>query len=145
MSRNRQIELLKSFARGVDPFTGEVLPADHVLNHPEIIRTFYEAVEAIKSLNVNAHSTQLNNAGNKWDNSEDTALVAGFDEGKSIKELSKIHKRSQGSIRSRLIRLGKIDANPNVGNLPFVNTEQGGASLANNSPTQSAETEHEPV
>lgn len=31
-------ELIQSLSNGIDPFTGEVFPADHVCNQPEIIR-----------------------------------------------------------------------------------------------------------
>ena len=40
-----------------------------------------------------------------WTKEEDQRLTRDFEEGKTVKELSEIHKRTQGAIRSRLKKL----------------------------------------
>lgn len=49
------------------------------------------------------------NAGAKWTPQEETSLLQAFDDGMSIQELSKKHGRSEGGIRSRLVKLGRLD------------------------------------
>lgn len=49
------------------------------------------------------------NAGAKWTPQEETALLQAFDDGMSIQELSAKHGRSEGGIRSRLVKLGRLD------------------------------------
>ena len=44
-----------------------------------------------------------------WSNEEDEALLNGFDKGLSIKQLSDLHKRRGGGIRSRLKKLRPED------------------------------------
>lgn len=45
----------------------------------------------------------------KWDDEADRLLCRMYDEGKSISLLSDIFERTQGAIRSRLKKLGKIE------------------------------------
>jgi len=47
-------------------------------------------------------------AGKPWDAEEDESLVADFESGTSIAELAQMHERTEGAIRSRLMRLGKL-------------------------------------
>lgn len=44
-----------------------------------------------------------------WDDEADRLLCRMYDEGKSISLLSDIFERTQGAIRSRLKKLGKIE------------------------------------
>ena len=43
----RAKELLSALADGIDPFTGELLPQNHVCNQPEMIRAFHELLNVI--------------------------------------------------------------------------------------------------
>ena len=44
-----------------------------------------------------------------WDDEADALLIRMYDEGRTIKILSEMFERTQGAIRSRLKKLGKID------------------------------------
>ena len=46
--------------------------------------------------------------GKSWDKTESDLLVQQFDEGATVGELAKEHKRTQGAIESQLAKLGKI-------------------------------------
>lgn len=37
----RAKEIVSALADGIDPFTGEILPRDHICNHPDMIRALY--------------------------------------------------------------------------------------------------------
>src|SRR5207244_4374458 len=41
------IVLLSRLAEGIDPFTGEVLPNDHLLQHLQVVRALFHAIHAI--------------------------------------------------------------------------------------------------
>jgi hypothetical protein len=43
-----------------------------------------------------------------WTNEEDRQLIRERENGKTIREISELHKRTQGAIRSRLKKLGRI-------------------------------------
>lgn len=43
-----------------------------------------------------------------WDAEEDQSLVADFESGTPIKDLAQTHQRTEGAIRSRLMKLGKL-------------------------------------
>lgn len=45
----RAKELLSALADGIDPFTGELLPQNHVFNQHEMIRAFHEVLNVIPS------------------------------------------------------------------------------------------------
>jgi hypothetical protein len=48
------------------------------------------------------------NFGKPWSEGEDKAVVASFDAGMSLADLARRHARTQGSIRLRLEKLGKL-------------------------------------
>ena len=63
----------------------------------------------------NDYKTALKESSNRfnsyapWSNDEDETLLKGYDEGLSIKQLSDLHKRRRGGIRSRLKKLRPED------------------------------------
>ena len=106
--------LLSWLADGVDPFSGEVFPKDHVLQQPQIIRALFHAIRALKSEPSTSTSTSKPKqtlpaaAGKAWNNEEDLQLVREFDSAMPIAQIAAIHQRTRGAISSRLVRLGKI-------------------------------------
>ena len=111
MTTDKAIDILKLLADGTDPTTGEVFPDDSAYNRPEIIRALFVAIDALERVrrNEKRKSTLPENAGKSWDKVEDTKLISEFDNGKSIREIANMHKRTAGAIESRLIKLGKIE------------------------------------
>lgn len=105
MDTARAIELLSALADGIDPFTGEVLPQDHVCNQPEMIRAFHELLNVISSSKKKALPR---NAGKPWTEIEEEKPLDEFDHGMTPGEIAKEHGRSRGAIESRLASLGKI-------------------------------------
>jgi hypothetical protein len=53
-------------------------------------------------------------AGNPWGQAEDAQLAAAFDAGQSIRDLAPTHRRTEGAIHSRLLRLGRLTLVPNA-------------------------------
>jgi hypothetical protein len=104
------ISLLSALSEGVDPLTGEVLPEDHLLQQPQVVRALFHAINALKdqSIKANKKSSAPEMAGTAWAKQEDEDLIRQFDEKISIAEIAKLHGRTRGAVTSRLVRLGKI-------------------------------------
>ena len=102
----RAKELFSALADGIDPFTGELLPQNHVCNQPEMIRAFHEILNAIPS--SSKKKSLPRNAGKPWTDIEEEKLLDEFDSGMTTSVIAKEHGRSRGAIESRLVDLGKI-------------------------------------
>jgi hypothetical protein len=98
------IEVLESLANGIDPVSHTPIPAGSAIQHPVILRALFNAVKELKI------SVQRGNQGNKWTNSEEEQLRQHFNDGKRIIEMARIHGRTTGAIRSRLIKIGLLEA-----------------------------------
>ena len=102
----RAKELLSALADGIAPFTGELLPQNHVCNQPEMIRAFHEVLNAVPS--ISKKKSLPRNAGKPWTDIEEEKLLDEFDSGMTTSAIAKEHGRSRGAIESRLADLGKI-------------------------------------
>ena len=104
------LQIITSLSEGFHPKTGERLPEDSCFNSPETIRALYSAREALQLAIKSQQKKRLQptNAGKPWTPDEDQHLLALFDSGKTMTEISEQHMRSKGSIKARLVRLGRI-------------------------------------
>ncbi|WP_443946620.1 hypothetical protein ACJVDH_05810 [Pedobacter sp. AW1-32] len=99
---NRHLEILQALANGTYPVTGEVFPADSPYNQPEIIRALFFAINQLEVL------AKQGNKGLAWNEQEDNLLSQRFNEGIKITQLAKLHSRTYGAIKARLIKLGVL-------------------------------------
>ena len=106
MEAKKAAEILQQLADGLDPATGEPLAKDSPFNQPDAIRALFTAVRALEGPSKPDGPTK---AGGRWTDDEDRQLTEAFDAGSSIEELAQKHERTRGAIRSRLVKLGKID------------------------------------
>lgn len=97
--------LLTELADGVDPLTGECLPADSVCNRPEIIRALHCVLQYVSG---RPKRSALPNAGKPWTEEDETALMQMFDAGRSVEEMQARFQRTNGAIVRRLERLGRL-------------------------------------
>lgn len=102
----RAKELLSALADGIDPFTGELFPRDHVCNHPDIIRALHQILASTQEIKK---SPSAPNAGKPWMQAEQDKLVDEFHAGMKISAIAKEHGRSRGAIESKLSHLGLIE------------------------------------
>ncbi len=104
--------IIRAFADGVDPFTGEVFPSDSPFHHPDAVRAMYVALEVLDQIakTMSKENRLPDNAGKPWNSQEDEDLIIGFEDGVTIQELARRHQRTVGSIKSRLVKLGKLTA-----------------------------------
>jgi len=110
MDAEKAIEIVRKLADGIDPFTGEVFPADSPYQNVEVVRALHTAVEALTRTARHAERQKHlpARAGQPWDKEESDLLAKRFDEGIAISELAKEHNRTRGAIESQLAKLGKI-------------------------------------
>jgi hypothetical protein len=110
MQTSEALRIVRALADGVDPTTGEVLEGDTPFQNPQIVRALFTAVDALERLvkTENRARRLPENAGSPWNEQEDEELSRDFDAGMSVADLAKKHKRTEGSIRTRLERLGKF-------------------------------------
>ena len=111
MDKSKATEILQHLADGMHPVTGEQLDKHHVINEPDVIRALNMALGAL-TFDDRQSKPQHNlpeRVGRPWREDEDSALIAAFDEGIDLNDLAIKHQRTRGAIRSRLIRLGKIE------------------------------------
>jgi hypothetical protein len=103
-------QIIDSLANGIDPDTGEILSAQGVFNSPQVIRALFIAGRALDNLAKRAERDGAlpENAGRSWSAEEDKDLLAMFDSGLPVKDISAKHARTHGAITARLVRLGRI-------------------------------------
>lgn len=103
-------KIIESLANGIDPDTGEILPAQSTFNSPQVIRALFVAGKALDSVAKRAerNNSLPGNAGRSWSDEEDKELLALFDGGTPSKQIAARHGRTQGAIAARLVRLGRI-------------------------------------
>ncbi len=100
------IGMLNGLSEGVNVITGEMVDG----LDPEIksrlleISKYFEQRLRLKEKQEVMYPQQ----GQRWTEEEDEQLLSEYHEGQSIKEISEIHNRSQGAIRSRLLSLGVL-------------------------------------
>jgi hypothetical protein len=123
ISMERQIaaHIIGALAQGIDPHSGEKLPADHPCQHPDTVRALFQAVQALSDMpaarrrgasalpDAFSSASSTSNAGKAWSDEEDQALAAAFEAGKPVPELAREHRRTRAAIQARLVRLGKLE------------------------------------
>ena len=107
-------QILEALARGIDPETGEVLPAGGPFNNTNVVRALFIGAKALsQSTAVTKPKRELpeglEHAWQPWKKEEETKLLESFDAGATIEELAALHKRKVGGISARLMKLGRLD------------------------------------
>jgi hypothetical protein len=112
MGREEAAWIIEALARGTDPYSGDPLPLDGPLANPDTMKALHTASTALAGGEdkISRLPRKLpENAGKPWTSEEDDRLAAAYDAGQGLNELAAAHGRTRGAIRSRLIRLGKIE------------------------------------
>ncbi len=109
MNKSKTIEVIEALANGIDPLTGELLPDDHLLQQPDIVRALFNAAALLK--NSRDVLPGLAMQCSPWTAGEDNQLKEAFANGIKISQIAKDHQRTAGAIRSRIKKLTLITGN----------------------------------
>lgn len=128
MELTRAMEIVQALADGIDPLTGEILPAESPYNAPEVIRALFTVVnsanDAPRKPKMTLEQRQADNlergrprnAGMPWTDALRSTLAERFSAGQSMGALAADFERSRGSILAELKRQGLIsDDEPHQG------------------------------
>ena len=99
-----KLQAIEALLDGVDPFTGEILDEDHLVNN-----------DLIQSIIIKAQTSLLRqrdreerwgaSSPEKWTKAEEIKLEEEYKNGLSIKEIAEKHNRTEGAIRNRLAKI----------------------------------------
>lgn len=114
--------VLQALIQGVDPDTGSELPADTVLNRPDVLRALLVAVAALDTVEARAlRRAQLpKDVGKSWSDEEERRLKKEFGQQTPIPEIASKHNRTVRAIEARLERLGLLTAEQRTTDNSFV-------------------------
>jgi hypothetical protein len=112
MEPNQALAIVRSLAEGIDPESGESFPRESAYQQPATVRALYVAAAALEQVGraERRRAEQPRNMGAAWTEDEDRRLLAAFDAGRSLAELAASHQRTQGAIRLRLVKYGRLAA-----------------------------------
>ena len=104
------LPIVKALADGVNPVTGEQYPGQSPYAEPRALRALFAAVDLMqREVEREKRRERLPaNFGKPWSEGEDKAIALAFDAGATIPDMARKHARTQGSIRLRLEKLGKL-------------------------------------
>jgi catalase (peroxidase I) len=121
MQEQRARKILHALVQGVDPSTGEELPAGTVLQQADVLRALLAGVAALEQVSARAQRrAQLpDNVGRNWTADEERTLVTAFQAGEPLADIATRHRRTLRAIEARLERLGLLTAEQRVTNNSF--------------------------
>ena len=110
MQLQNALPIVRALADGVNPATGEAFADDCPYAEPRTLRALFSAVELMEREVERAKRRERlpANFGKQWSPDEDRLIAEAFDSGTAIPEMARKHARTQGSIRLRLEKLGKL-------------------------------------
>lgn len=113
-------QIIDTLARGIHPVSGEPFPEDSPYNAPPVIRALHVAARALQGAPAEprARRPAPANAGKPWSDEDDAALVAAFEAGTDLRDVSDALGRTKFGLEQRLIKLGKTPTPAGGGRYP---------------------------
>ena len=110
-------QIIDTLSQGVDPVTGETMPADSPYNEPAVIRALFTVSHALEGTAARPPRTprpQAPNAGKPWAADEDTQLVAAHRNGNEVKSMAEQLGRTPFAVEARLVKMGLLPPRPGM-------------------------------
>ena len=110
MNADKSLEIINALTNGIDPHTGQEYSADSPYHDPQTKEALLTAIKALERTKKweNRLRQLPSNAGKAWADEEDQRLIIAFDSGKTTKQLAEEYERTEGSIKARLVKHGKV-------------------------------------
>ena len=108
MTNREALDIMQALVEGVDPFTNEPLAAESLCLNPAVNTALTTAIQALDNrIKAAVRRASLpSKAGAPWDESEAQLVLQAYEAGDSIKVIAEQQQRTEGAIRSRLVKLG---------------------------------------
>lgn len=121
MNISEVILYLESLVAGIDPQTHQAITDDSIVLAFPVRTALATAASILRGQYSEAPDWNVTRAGDRWSNDEDIVLRAEHKSGLTVREIAKAHRRSEGSIQSRMIKLGIIvcDSDGSASGVPF--------------------------
>ena len=106
------VSILESLANGIDPATDTEIP-DSAFRSPEVIRALFTASAMLQQRPDDAAAARRSRpaaAGARWTEEEDAEVCREYEAGASFSAIAQKRTRTTGAIMSRLVKLGRVDA-----------------------------------
>lgn len=136
MTNQQACAILNKLIRGIDPKSGEILPGDHILYDPDVIRALGMGIAALyadrmtpeepvrpQSAARNSSSPLVPapeedlleppgkpNAGRVWTKTDQQKLIRLYNSGTPMKEICRLLQRRERGVKRQLMYLGQIDS-----------------------------------
>jgi hypothetical protein len=112
MQEQKARQILQSLIQGIDPFSGEELSVDTVLQQADVLRAMLAGVAALEEgAQRSARRAELpTNTGRPWTQEEEHALITHVQAHLPLKDIATKHARTLRGIEARLEKLGLITA-----------------------------------
>ena len=107
-------QIIDTLSHGVDPVTGETMPADSPYNEPAVIRALFTVSHALEGKLARMQRAQPPNAGKPWVADEDAQLVVAHREGRDAKQMAGQLGRTPFAVESRLVKMGLLPPRPGM-------------------------------
>ena len=105
------LKIMRALANGANPETGEALEADSICRKPGIVKALNKSIAALVAAQERER-VRPKNAFRTWTRAEDAQVCEAVRKGIPLDEIAKAHNRTVASIVVRLVKLGKIAAQP---------------------------------
>ena len=116
MQEQKARQILQALIQGVDPFNGEELATDSVLQQPEVLRAMLAGVAALEAGAVRAarRAQMPENVGRPWTQEEEFELITEVQGQMTPEAIAAKHGRTLRAIEVRLEKLGLLKASERV-------------------------------
>lgn len=104
VTTEEKLAFVNNLIDGINPITGEVLEEDYLVNDKTVKILLNDLVEFYTKKMVKTKRLRVRH-GEKWTAEEDELLLAEYADKIPIREIAKLHGRSNGAIKSRIEKL----------------------------------------
>ncbi|HEY1264571.1 MAG TPA: hypothetical protein VGF06_13680 [Terriglobales bacterium] len=108
------LKILRAMANGLEPETEKALPQDSICRNANVVKALNRGISALAQEEQRLQNRPAN-AFRSWTRAEDAQVCDEVRQGMDFHDIAKAHNRSVGSIVARLVKLGKITAQPSPG------------------------------
>ena len=114
MEIEEAMKVIQALAKGVNPETGGALDGTAICRTQPVVTALQRSLEGLAYLERREKNKRARpgNAGKSWTRAEEEQVCEELRQGSDFNQIAKIHNRSVPSIVARLVKLGKIPANP---------------------------------